>query len=99
MLKLVKDVLTKQLWPVLNRFIIQDYCMGPYMLGSSKDQKPRVDFSVPFMHHDGYNILLIVLLLLYVCIILNRKALSAFKRLARLDQDYYPERMGKVCWY
>ncbi|XP_078343771.1 retinal-binding protein-like isoform X2 [Oculina patagonica] len=25
-----------------------------------------------------------------------RKALSAFKRLAKLDQDYYPERMGKI---
>lgn len=27
---------------------------------------------------------------------LLRKALSTFKRLARLDQDYYPERMGKI---
>ena len=26
----------------------------------------------------------------------NRKAVNAFKRLARLDQEYYPERMGKV---
>jgi len=27
---------------------------------------------------------------------LLRKALSILKRLARLDQDYYPERMGKI---
>lgn len=27
---------------------------------------------------------------------LLRKALNAFKRLARLDQEYYPERMGKI---
>ena len=27
-----------------------------------------------------------------------RKALTPFKRLAKLDQDYYPERMGKVCY-
>lgn len=29
-------------------------------------------------------------------IICNRKALSLFKKLAKLDQEYYPERMGKV---
>ena len=27
---------------------------------------------------------------------INRKAVNAFKRLAKLDQDYYPERMEKV---
>ena len=86
---------------VLNRFIIQDYGVGPFMRVALKDPNPAVDFSVPFMCHDGYNILVIVLSFLhaYVCIILNRKTLSTFKRLAKLDQDYYPERMGKVCWY
>ena len=34
--------------------------------------------------------------LFFLFLSINRKAVNAFKRLAKLDQEYYPERMEKV---